>query len=104
MCTTVGHYTSCYYKAASALIKVCLEFSVFHIWSVLSALSISRRQLSCSVGGVSDVQQINDENCVSVESPLVSGGGPLSELSPSLLHEPDSGQPFLCGPQSSGEI
>ena len=41
--------------------------------------------------GWSDVQQINDENCVSVESPLVSGGGPLSELSPSLLHEPDSG-------------
>ena len=39
-----------------------------------------------------------------VESPLVSGGGPLSDLSPSLLHGPDSGQPFLCGHQSSDNI
>ena len=52
---------------------------------------------------MSDVQQIDDENCVSVESPMVSGGGLLSELSLCLLHEPDSGQSFLCGHQSSGE-
>ena len=28
---------------------------------------------------------------------------PLSDLSLCLLHESDSGQPFLCGPQSSGK-
>ena len=49
------------------------------------------------------MQQMNDESCVSVESPLVSGGGPLSDLSLCLLQWPDSGQPFLCGPQSSGD-
>ena len=38
---------------------------------------------------------------VAVGFVLVSGV--LPDLSPSLLHEPDSGQPFLCGPQSSGE-
>ena len=31
-----------------------------------------------------------------------SGGGQLSDLSFCLLHGPDSGQPFLCEPQSSG--
>ena len=35
---------------------------------------------------------------VSAESPVVSGGGPLSDFSLCLLHGPDSGQPFLCGP------
>ena len=101
MCT-IGHYTYRYYKAASALIKLCLEFSVFHIWEGFICAS-HQPVLTQLLSGVSDVQQINDENCVSVESPLVSGGGPLSELSLCLLHGPDSVQPFLCGPQSSGE-
>ena len=34
---------------------------------------------------------------------MVSGGGSLSDLSLCLLHGSDSGQPFLCGPQSSGK-
>ena len=38
------------------------------------------------------------------ESPLVSGGEQLSDLSLCLFHGPDSGQPLLCGPQSSGNI
>ena len=87
------------------MIKLRPEFSVSHYYMecLISAIhqAVSTQLLSWC--GVSDVQQINDENCVSVESPLVSGGGPLSELSPSLLHGPDSGQQFLCGHQSSGE-
>ena len=42
--------------------------------------------------------------CVTTESLLVSGGGPLSDFSLRLLHGPESGQPFLCGHQWSGEI
>ena len=83
------------------VIIVCAHWEGF-----ISAIHIiinSVAQSVVSVCGCSDVQQINDENCVSVESPLASCGGPLSELSLCLLHEPDSGQPFLCGPQSSGE-
>ena len=34
---------------------------------------------------------------------MVSGGGSLSDLSLCLFHGPDSGQPFLCGHQSSGK-
>ena len=34
---------------------------------------------------------------------LVCGRSILPDLSLCLLHEPDSGQPFLCEPQSSGE-
>ena len=35
-------------------------------------------------------------------SPLVSGGGPLSDSSLCHLHGRDSAQPQLCGPQSCG--
>ena len=52
-----------------------------------------------------NAQQISEESVIVVgsESPLLSGGGSLSDLSLCLLHGPDSGQPFLCGPQSSGD-
>ena len=45
----------------------------------------------------------NEVFCVAV-SPLVSGGGPLSDsISLCLLHGIESTQPCLCGSQSSGE-
>ena len=72
------------------------ELSVSHICAYVHVVIIFGR-----AGW--NAQQINDATCLSVESPLVSGGGPLSDLSLCLLHEPDSGQPFLCGHQSSGE-
>ena len=40
-------------------------------------------------------------DCILYFPVMVSGGGPFSNLSLCLLHEPDSGQPFLCEPQSS---
>ena len=39
---------------------------------------------------------------VSVESPLVSGGGSLPDCSLCHLHEEYCTQPWLCGPESSG--
>ena len=81
---------------------LCQEFSVFHLCAHYECL-ISAIHQPVLTQLLSPWLMCNDENCVSVESPLVSGGGPLSDLSPSLLHGPDSGQPFLCGPQSSGE-
>ena len=41
---------------------------------------------------------------ITAVAPMVSGGGLLSaDSSLCLIHGPDSGQPFLCGHQSSGE-
>ena len=49
------------------------------------------------------VSYLENGSSSSVAPGLVLVSGSLSEGSLCLLHEPDSGQPFLCEPQSSGE-
>ena len=54
--------------------------------------------------GSNPVTSDDESNCITVVSHTVSGGGAVSaDISLCLIHGRDSGQPQLCGPQSSGE-
>ena len=71
------------------------------------SLKLARESVG-DIGIASEKFQRNYEEFIFVgvfaAVPVVFGGGPLStDLSLCLLHGSDSGQPFLCGPQYSGE-